>query len=326
MKLLMVGDVMLGRHLNEILKKTNPLYPWGNTLPIFQKADVRFCNLECVISHHPEPWNRVEKVFHFRTEPKNVGVLKAARIDAVSIANNHSMDYGPKALKEMIHILSHNHIGYAGAGITPKEAQEIASIEVSKKRVGFLAVTDNEPEWKVSNSEPGTYYVPLDLKDLRAVQLLKKIWEKKEGFDLIVVSVHWGPNWGRHPLQKDVQFAHALIDSGANIVFGHSPHVFRGVEFYKGCPILYSAGDFVDDYAVDEVERNDESFVFLLSLNEDGHFSLQLYPTVIQNFQAQLATGQRASHIASQMTELCREFETRCDWNASEGVLNLRRG
>jgi poly-gamma-glutamate synthesis protein (capsule biosynthesis protein) len=79
------------------------------------------------------------------------------------------------------------------------------------------------------------------------------------------------------------------IDAGADIIFGHSSHVFRGIEFYKNGPILYSTGNFVDDYAVDPNERNDQSFIFLVELNEAGPVCLHLYPTMIDDCQARLA-------------------------------------
>ncbi|HXG49726.1 MAG TPA: CapA family protein, partial [Methylomirabilota bacterium] len=90
-KLLFVGDVMLGRLVNDLLKHEPPEYPWGNTLPLFRQADWRCCNLECAISDRGSPWSETPKVFHFRSAAKNIAVLKAARIDAVSLANNHSL-------------------------------------------------------------------------------------------------------------------------------------------------------------------------------------------------------------------------------------------
>src|SRR5450759_4410297 len=93
LKLLLAGDVMLGRLVNEILEVELPAYPWGDTLPLFQDADVRLCNLESVISDRGTPWSATPKMFHFRSDAKNVAVLNAAHIDAVSLANNHVLDY-----------------------------------------------------------------------------------------------------------------------------------------------------------------------------------------------------------------------------------------
>ena len=88
MRFLFVGDVMLGRLVNEALKRKPPNYPWGDTLPIFQENDVKICNLECVISNKGTPWTATPKAFHFQSGAKNIETLKVADINFVSIANN----------------------------------------------------------------------------------------------------------------------------------------------------------------------------------------------------------------------------------------------
>lgn len=93
MKFLFAGDVMLGRMVNAVLQEESAAYPWGNTLPVFRDASARICNLECVISDRGSPWSVTPKVFHFRSDARNVGVLKTAGIDTVSLANNHTLDF-----------------------------------------------------------------------------------------------------------------------------------------------------------------------------------------------------------------------------------------
>ena len=116
-RLAVVGDCMLGRLVNDTLEHEPPEYPWGDTLPILLGADGRICNLECVISDRGEPWSVYPKAFHFRSAAKNVAVLGAARMNAVSLANNHALDYGYDALEEMLEILSRS--GIAWSGLTP---------------------------------------------------------------------------------------------------------------------------------------------------------------------------------------------------------------
>src|SRR3990167_6854749 len=113
MKLLFVGDVMLGRLVNEKLRDAPAEYPWGDTLPILREADARICNLECALSDGGSP---ARKAFTFRSDAKNVAVLKAAGINAVTLANNHTLDYGPEALADTLGILDQEKIRYAGAG------------------------------------------------------------------------------------------------------------------------------------------------------------------------------------------------------------------
>ena len=107
---------------------------------------------------------------------------------------------------------------------------------------------------------------------------------------------------------------------------GHSAHVFRGVEIYQGKPILYSAGDFVDDYIVDRVERNDQSFIFLLHISGGTVRGLSLYPTLIEHFQARLAKGELARSIARKMRTLCSVLRTDAQWDPEEGCLRVPIG
>lgn len=314
---------MLGRLVNSLLERRKPEYPWGDTLPIIKGADARFCNLECVISDHGEPWSQTPKYFHFRTGTKNVRALKAAGIDAVSIANNHVLDFEYEAAFEMLNVLDRENIRRAGVGHDYAEASVPAFIKVGDMAVAFIAFTDNEPAWAAYGSHPGVFFVPIDGKDIRAQKLFELIKETKTKADIVIVSVHWGPNWGYRPAPEHVPFAHALIDSGADIIFGHSCHVFQGLEIYGGRPIIYSAGDFIDDYAVDEVEKNDESFIFVIETEGRLISRVLMYPTVTKRFQATMADEARAASIASKMINLCVELGTNVRWAEQERCLEV---
>ena len=323
MRLLFVGDVMLGRLVNEALREAPQDYPWGDTLSIFREADVRLCNLECVISDRGTPWTVTPKVFHFRSDAKNIETLKIANVNAVSIANNHTLDFEYEAMFDMVKILGQAGIYHTGAGANFEEASRPALFEVKGIEIGLIAFTDNEPDWEATAQKPGIFYVPIDMKDDRAKKLFEIVHQTKKEVDLLIVSTHWGPNWGYRPHPSHIPFGHALIDHGADIVFGHSCHVFQGIEIYHGRPILYGTGDFIDDYAVDEIERNDESFIFFVETQEGQIKKLNLYPTVIRGFQARLAKEKEAKRIARKMEELCAEFKTSVRWDEEEWKLEI---
>lgn len=323
LKLLLVGDVMLGRLVNDALERVPAEYPWGNTIPIFREADWRACNLECVISDRGRPWGRTPKEFHFRSDAKNVAVLKAAQIDAVSLANNHTLDYEYEAMFEMLEILDKERIAHAGAGDDLAKASAPAISDINDKKIGLIAFTDNEPEWAAGLARAGTFYVPTRAGDQRAQWLLELVRQTKEKVGFLVVSAHWGPNWGYQPPAEHVHFGHLLIDAGADIVFGHSGHVFRGVELYKRRPIIYCAGNFIDDYAVDEIERNDQSFIFRVDIRSGWIREIRLYPTVIADFQARLAQGREAQEIAFKMRDLCLQLKTPAKWRETEQRLEI---
>jgi poly-gamma-glutamate capsule biosynthesis protein CapA/YwtB (metallophosphatase superfamily) len=117
LKLALAGDVMLGRGVNELLKRAPADYPWGDTKLLFEQSDWRACNLECVISDCGVPWWATPKAFHFRSDAKNIATLKEARIDAVSLANNHTLDFEYEAMFEMLRLLDQAGIQHAGAGV-----------------------------------------------------------------------------------------------------------------------------------------------------------------------------------------------------------------
>lgn len=323
LKVLFVGDVMLGRLMNKVLKKMPPAYPWGDTLSLFHETDVRLCNLECALTDRGTPWSVTPKAFHFRSDAKNVETLTVAHMDAVSLANNHALDSGYEGVLHMIHTLKEAGILYAGAGATFREASAPAIWSVKGTRIGLLAFTDNEPAWEATGEQPGVWYVPIALQDKRARQLLEVVRRTKEAVDLLIVSAHWGPNWGYAPPAEHGPFAQALIDAGADVIFGHSGHIVRGIEVHKEKPILYCTGDFIDDYMVDEIERNDRSCVFVAETKGAVVSRLLLYPTVIQQFQARLARNDESNAIVASIERLCAKLHTATTWYEEENRLEI---
>ena len=323
LSVLFVGDVMLGRLMNEVLQEHGPAYPWGDTRALFRGADVRLCNLECVLCDQATPRPAMPKAFRFRSDVQHVKALTEARIDAVSLANNHVLDFGVQGLFQMIHVLREAGIHQAGAGATLREASAPAIWKVKGVTIGFLAFTDNEPGWAATEEQPGVWYVPIALHAHRAQRLFTMVERTSKVVDLLVVSVHWGPNWGETPPAEHHAFAHALIDAGADLIFGHSGHVMRGIEIYQKKLILYCAGDFLDDYAVDEHERNDRGALFVVERVGSAFTHLFLYPTVIQSFQAQRAQRDERGAIVAMMQRLCTSFHTASTWNEHEDRLEI---
>jgi poly-gamma-glutamate synthesis protein (capsule biosynthesis protein) len=315
----LLGDVMLGRLVNDRLKAVRAEYPWGDTLSVLRKADVRIANLECVLAAGGEP--APGKTFHFRSEPTNVESLRRAGIDLVSLANNHVLDFGPDAFREMPPLLDAAGILHAGAGMDAEAARRPAVLRAAGTTIRLIAFTDNQPDWEADRN-PGVYYVPVADADRRTTELLDLVRRTKSLTGLLIVSAHWGANWGSAVPSEHRALAHALVQAGADVVFGHSPHVFRGVELYRNRPILYSAGDFVDDYAVDPVERNDQSFIFLLDTDGATPRALRLYATLIGEFQVRLA-GAASPEIAHRMQRLSAQLGTVSNWREDEGCLEI---
>lgn len=316
---------MLGRLVNQALRAWPLERPWGDTLSLFRQDDWSFCNLECVISDHV--LSRLpDKALHFRSDRKNVAALKAAGIKAVSLANNHCLDFGPDAMLDMVATLDANRIGHAGAGANLEQAMGAALSRAEDRiTIGVLACTDHEPDWAAGVHKPGVWFVPVDLKDPRTQELLERVRVRRKIADLTCVSLHWGSNWGRATEPGHQQLARALTDAGADVVFGHSCHVFRGVEVRNGSLVVYSAGNFIDDYTIDACERNDESFLFSVEADR-GLVQLELVPTLISECRAMLAQDMDATRILKQMRRQCSRVGTEITISESKGMVKLRPG
>lgn len=299
----LAGDVMLGRMVNEWLQKVPPTYVWGTMLPALQKNDLNIVNLECAITAYQEA---VPKVFNFKTDPKNVAVLKQGNIHMVSLANNHIRDFGDTGLEDTLSILKKNNIAFAGAGMNIDQAQQAAMVKKHGINIGMIAFTDNEPDWIATKTTPGINYITIG--DHATAQAVIK--RARPHVDILIASLHWGPNMRERPTQAFIDFAHFLIDEGVDIIHGHSAHIFQAIELYKNKLILYDTGDFVDDYMVTPALRNDLSFLFLVHATKNGLEKLELIPMHIDMMQVNKASAADATWALERIKALSQERGT----------------
>jgi poly-gamma-glutamate synthesis protein (capsule biosynthesis protein) len=309
-RIALLGDVMLGRGVNEEIHRHPVDYVWGDTLPVLRSMDAVFANLECAITAHKKPWSKTYKSFHFRAEPDAVKVLQIANIRCVSLANNHSLDFDTEGLLDTLQLLNQAGIVYAGAGKDQLQADEAAILDIAGVRIGFIAYTDNEPAFAAEPSTPGSNYLEIDTQAETLARLESDIGQlKAKNADLMILSLHWGGNWPKKPSAQYQDFAHAAIERGIHIVYGHSPHIFQAVEPYGHGWILYSAGDFLDDYAVDPILRNDWSFIFVVEVQKDRVAEFQAIPVRLKYAQTHLARDREADAICERMQQLCAPFQ-----------------
>lgn len=297
-----MGDVMIGRNVNLKISESGYEYPWGDVLPLLRKDGINIINLEAAITTSSQ---RVNKVFNFKADPDKIHTLKAANIHVANLANNHIGDYGTEGLKETIRILDHHSICHAGAGINIAKAKQPVIIEANNIKIGIIGCTDNEPSWR-ANLHPGTFFMTVDDSE----ELESEVSKLRSEIDVLILSIHWGPNMEIEPKKRQIEFAHRLIDLGVDIIHGHSAHIFQGIEVYNGKIILYDTGDFIDDYAVDELLRNDRSFLFECSIKNKKIREFKLRPVIIQNMQVSLATGHDKEYAIARMQYLSSPFGT----------------
>jgi poly-gamma-glutamate synthesis protein (capsule biosynthesis protein) len=328
MKIALTGDVMLGRLVDQYVIQNRSVRPealWSDLLPIMLDADCRLINLECVISSRGEEWHPATKAFHFRARPRAIEFLQSAKIDGVALANNHVLDYGPEALMDCLNLLDQAGIKRAGAGATLEEALTPALVALPQVRVALVALTDNEPDWEAAGSKPGVNYAAYDDRGLvepyrsRIAQMLARARGQAE---IVIVSAHVGPNWGA-PSRSIQALAHELIDMGAHLYWGHSNHTPQGIELYKGKAILYSTGDFVDDYLVDKEERNDLTFLFLLEVEGGRITRIRLHPSCIEDLGVRSAKEQERRFLQRTMEAKCKAFGTTMGVEGTAWTINV---
>ncbi len=328
MKISLTGDVMLGRLVDQYVIQNRSVRPealWGDVLPIMLAADCRLTNLECVISDRGEEWHPTTKAFHFRGRPRAVDFLSAAKINGVTLANNHVLDFGPEALLDCFNLLDQAGIKRTGAGATMEEALAPLVLDVPAGRVAVVALTDNEPEWKATQTKPGVNYVRYGDRGLiepYRSRMTQTLLSTRQQADVVIVSAHVGPNWG--PPSKEIQaLAHDLIDMGADLYWGHSNHTPQGIECYKGKVILYSTGDFVDDYMIDKDERNDLSFLFMLEVEQGRFVRIKLYPTCIEDLGVRSANEQETAFLKKTMGTKCAAFGVKLEFEDHVGLVMI---
>lgn len=290
--------------------------------PIFKAADVAFANLEVPLTSETMPSSakpaeelKRHDQYILKASPGHAPFLAGARIRMVSLGNNHCMDYGPSGLEDMQKALRSARIAYTGAGKNRASAMAPAVVRLKDgTRVGLLsamAFVSNKALGKTTPATPNTAGVstlPFNGHiDASAKAILAKwVGGAKRRCDILVVALHWGTERKTIPNAYQVELGRAIADAGADVVWGHHPHVLQGMEVYHGVPILYSMGNLVSSLpsgggliAIDFLPRNKK---------------ITFYPIQIQDNRAILVPAKSATAERKSFADLCqtvkRKFPT----------------
>jgi poly-gamma-glutamate synthesis protein (capsule biosynthesis protein) len=303
----LLGDVMLGREVAQAIDEGPPERVWSDELAQLCRAcDALICNLECCISERGRPTERIpDKPFFFRAPPAAIDALAAVGTTAVSLANNHALDYEEDALADTLEYLPAAGIAAVGAGLDREQARRGTFFSAGGSvKVGLLAVTDHPAEYAAGPGSPGVAWADLraGLPDWVGAELDRLRAEA----DVVVCFPHWGPNMTSSPARWQRDRARELVAAGADLVAGHSAHVFHGIERIEGRPVLYDLGDALDDYRVDRKLRNDLGILALWSPGADP--DLELVALRLYFCETDLARGSDADWIADRLEEACAEL------------------
>jgi len=328
--LFLCGDVMTGRGVDQILphpskphlyehhvrsaigyvelaegatgaiaRPANFAYVWGDVLAAIarERPAARIVNLETAVTASEEAWPR--KGIHYRMHPANVPCLTAAGLDCCVLANNHVIDWGRSGLAETLATLRQAGLRTAGAGCDQVEAAAPASIALSgTSRVlvfGYgMESSGVPPEWAATKDRSGVNLLR-DLSAHSVAAIAKQVGAHKQAGDIVVMSIHWGGNWGYEISADERAFAQRLIDSaGVDVVHGHSAHHVKGIEVYQSRLILYGCGDFLNDYegiGGYEAYRSDLALMYFPTLDAATGQLLRLAmtPTQTRHLRVNLA-------------------------------------
>lgn len=269
-------------------------YVWGEALAELQRQqpDARIINLETAVTKSENP---VFKGINYKMTPENFPCVSAAKIDCCVLANNHVLDWGQSGLLETLQSLEEANVKTVGAGRDKSRAAEpcVLTIEGKGRVVIFAFGTETSGvprSWAATEDQPGVNVLP-DLSSATIGDIARQVKEVKQPGDVILLSLHWGPNWGYEIPKEEYQFAHRLIDEASvDIIHGHSSHHVKAIEVYNKKLIFYGCGDFLTDYEGirgRETFRDDLVLMYLPTIRiSDGELlNLTLVPFQIKNFR-----------------------------------------
>ena len=363
MRLVLAGDVMTGRGVDQILPSPGPpdlredvvrdartyvdlaervsgrvpkpvdaTWPWGDVLAEMDEVGpaVRVMNLETSVTRSDDA--ALGKAVTYRMSPANLRVLTVAKVDIWALANNHILDYGSAGLVETLDTMGGAGLRMSGAGRDHSEAwcPAVATPGEGGPRVLVSSVADVSsgvpPQWAAAPDHPGVALLP-DLSLAAADTLVDRMRESAQPGDTLVVSVHWGGNWGYGIPHAHRRFAHRLVDAGVHVVHGHSSHHPRPSEVYRDRLVLYGCGDLVNDYegiGGFEEFRDELRLLYVVTLDpETGELvGMRMVPFRARRLRLERASAPDARWLAEALDRAGRPLGARVQV-AQDGALEL---
>jgi poly-gamma-glutamate capsule biosynthesis protein CapA/YwtB (metallophosphatase superfamily) len=351
MRIFLCGDVMPGRGIDQVLphpcspelyedyvgsaldyvrlaeRVNGPIpapvdlsYIWGAALEEFdrRRPDLRIINLETSITRSADAF---PKGINYRMSPQNAGCLARAAIDCCVLANNHVLDWGRSGLLDTLATLDQLRIKCTGAGRNLAAAREPAVFDCGARgRVmifSFASATSGVPHGWTAKPDAAGINLLEDISEATAAEIADEIARINRPGDIIVASIHWGPNWGYDIPDAQRRFAHRLIDrAGVSIVHGHSSHHAKAIEIYRDRLILYGCGDFLNDYegiAGYEAYRDDLAVMYFAEIERSsGNVAgLDMVPLQIRGFRLNRTSDEDVDWLLRTLDRESRQFGAR---------------
>ncbi|KIL35063.1 capsule biosynthesis protein [Cohnella kolymensis] len=272
-----VGDILLDNEVDSYIRKNGVDYPFKGTSSVLQNADITFGNLETSVSTRGKP---AVKQYTFRSRPETLQSLVNAGFDGVSLANNHTLDYGITALEDTMSHLRKYELGFTGAGSKQDEAFQPFVKEVRGNKVAILGISRVLPDanWYAGKNKPGI------AQGYSMEPMMTYIKKAVKQSDYTIIYIHWSKERTDYPEAYARKYARAFIDAGVDAVIGAHSHSLHGIEWYKNKPIFYSLGNFV---FTSKAEMSKSSMIVQLTLSGNTA-AAKVVPARIVNTQPRL--------------------------------------
>lgn len=352
--LFLSGDVMIGRGIDQILaapvdprldepyvrdareyvrlaerasgpipRGVGPEYVWGALTGELacSAPDARVVNLETSLTRRGTPWPAKE--VRYRASPESAVCLRTARIDVCTLANNHVLDYGLEGFADTLATLRALGIASAGAGEDLESARAPARVALpGGGDLVVLAIGSEDAgvpfSWRARADRPGVDLLE-DFSSRSIDALCARVAALDRPGDLVVVSIHWGSNWGYDVPEEHALLAHRVIEAGADVVHGHSSHHPRPIEVWRGRPVLYGCGDLLNDYEGIEGGhahyRSELTLAYWLTLDRASGAlrALEMQPLRVHRMQLAAASDADAAWLASTLDRECARWGARVE-------------
>lgn len=271
-----VGDIQLSREVAAQIDKFGPIYPFENIANLTESSNLTVGNLESPFT--TKEVNTQSGSMVFGADIKSIEGLKLAGFDLVNLANNHFGNQGQEGMNLTFSTLNQNNIDYFGAGTNFQTTHTPVIKQVNGVKIAFLGYSDSDV--LPANSIAKEVSAGVAVMDIKQAKI--DIEEAKTKADMVIVSMHSGTEYTPNPNSRQIEFAHAAIDSGADLVIGHHPHVVQAIENYRGKKIFYSLGNFVFDQAWSSETM--QGLMVKLTFNNTKLTNTELIPIKIENW------------------------------------------
>jgi len=312
--ILCFGDILMANEIDKFIKKKGKNFCFRKIKEDLYKYDFVFANLETPITARGRAVKN--KAYTFRLAPENSEILKDIKLDVVSVANNHLLDFGVKGMNDTLRKLRELRIVYTGAGINKKASRIPARIHFGTTQIYFLAYCERPPlSFYAKKKRPGT--ARIRLKDIKKDL---KLYKKKD--NIVLVSLHWGIEKMHYPRRYQKRIARKIIKAGADGIIGHHPHWPQGIEIYKNKPIIYSLGNFINGY-YNDIEKDNIAVAFFYKKNHLKR--LEILSVAGKNheihFQPYIHRGERARKNLELLQKISWPFKTDIKIKGDKGII-----